>query len=205
MGINEVLKSQGIESQWQSTLLDPWGVLADKFISGAVNQFAAQQELDNFAAIGREYKDFRDEAMYRYIYRKKDPALVAQYEEEQRQKEIAKEAARVRVPAQSRKLNQAYQLAINTATKTPIAQIPTPTKVVTRTTEQQVADRELQQKIKTLKAQLQPAVTTNTRTSRALPPSVTLQGKGKLLSRVMNEFNMDKKEARRYLKKHGSD
>jgi len=202
VALNEVLKSQGYNSDIQNQILDPMGFLINKVIISPFERAAqAKAEADIIKAQGEIQKTWQKAGTDQLIANR-DFRL----EVEKEVKRLDAEAARIRVPAESRKLNQTYQLAVNNALKNPIAQQPTITKPLTRTTEQQVADREIQQKLKTLRAQLQPATSgTTKRTTRALPPSVSLKGKGKLLIRVMDEFNMDKKEARKYLKKYGSN
>jgi len=202
MGINEVLKSQGITSEAQSAILDPTGLLLDKLGNY------------NIEANRKEPKELSEETWQKIFEAnaKKEEAL--QYDRDYRglqkqkkfQQQAVQDALKNRTEAQSKKLNKAYQGAINRAIANPLAQTVPKTKVITRTTEQKVADKELQQKIQNLKAQLQPAAAT-AKSKRPLPPSISIQGKGasKLLLRVMTEFNMGKEEAQKYIKRHGSN
>jgi hypothetical protein len=198
MGINEVLKSQGITSDAQSYALDPFGTILDKTMTAGLPREQRELTEEEWAMINqrgleREQREQADRD-YRGIQSQK-----------KLQQRAVQEALKNRGPAQSKKLNVAYQGAINRAIANPLAQTTTRPQRITRTTDQQVADRELQQKIQNLRSQLQPATTA--KPTRALPPSVSIKGKGasKLLVRVMTEFNMGKEEAQKYIKRHGSN
>ena len=201
MGINETLKSQGIESEEQTTLLDPWGKLLDMGINSYANTVLAKQQEEEYRKMGEANRRMEEKGRQQWMVKAAEREAQRKSDQEAKQ-----EAKRLRTPAQSRKLNVVYQTAIDKALTAPALPKPIQTKVITRTTEQQVADKELQQKLKTLRAQLQPAVSTAT-SKRPLPPSVSLKGNGatQLLFRVMNEFNMNKTEAKKYIKKHGSN
>lgn len=202
MGINEVLKSQGITSKEQSAALDPFGTLIESL--GSYNLDANRKEPKElseetwnkiFEESARREQGLQEERDYKGLQTQK-----------KFQQQAVQDALKNRTEAQSQKLSKVYQGAIDRAIATPLAQTARKSKVITRTTEQKVADKELQQKIKTLKAQLQPAATTS-KARRPLPPSISIQGKGasKLLLRVMTEFKMDKEEAQKYIKRHGSN
>jgi len=202
MGINETLKSQGITSEEQSAGLDPYGfILENMVINPLVNNAIAKQEDEDYKKMGEANKAIETRGINQWVERgaKAEADRVAE-------KKKREEQALIRTPAQSRHFNKAYQTSITQAIANPISQKPIQPKIITRTTGQQVAEKELQQKIKTLKAQLQPAVVTPI-LKRPLPPSIPLKGKGvtKLLARVMNEFNMSKDEATKYIQKHGSN
>lgn len=199
MGINEVLKSQGITSDAQTAVLDPTGLLIDKVV---INPYLRQQEAQQEADAYREYGNYsRDQR--RAISDSMIEHQRAEAEESARIKEVERKKKAYRVPAASKKLNESFQSAINNAKQVSQVVPQTNIQVPTRTTEQKIASNELQQKLKTLRAELQPAV--GALPKRALPPSVPLRGGNQLLNRVMTEFEMSQKEAKKYIKKYGSN
>jgi len=213
---NEILKSQGIESDLQNALLDPIGTAIGYLFSHPTNVNQryrppppTEEEIEAWER-EKERRAFNDEleAELRLVNNRRA----------NEQHRLLK-GLNNRTAAQSQKLNKTYQTAVNKAIANPLAQKTIQPQRIKRTTEQQVADRELQQRVQNLKAQLQPAGTTARPTralppsvstatpSRPLPPSVPLSGTGpsQLLLRVMTEFNMSKREAQKYIKRHGSD
>lgn len=199
VGVNEILKSQGITSKEQSVALDPFGYMIEDLVKKgiAANPRGETQEEADRREFIKYHRDLGDIAKKQ---RFEDATWLSN--EYKRLEAEEKERIRLRTPAQSVALNKTYQSAVNRAIANPL-QTSVKAPVIRRTTEQQVSDKELQQKIKNLKAQLQPAVAPIA-SRRPLPPSVPLKGKG-LLNRVMADFNMDKKEAKKYIKKHGSN
>jgi hypothetical protein len=214
-GINEILKSQGINSDAQNWILDPVGTA----FGTAINLLTKERKPLEFELTPEEEEEWaRRSALILEKRRLEDEYKLMQNRKLVRQHTVTK-GLQNRTAAQSQKLNTTYQTAINQAIAKPLAQTTTQPQRIKRTTEQQVADRELQQRVQNLKAQLQPAVSTatpsrplppsvSTATSRRpLPPSVPLTGTGssQLLFRVMTEFNMSKRQAQKYIKRHGSD
>lgn len=207
VAINEILKTQGITSDEQSMILDPFGYHIENFVK------AIPKISDWYHGKRTPREETQEEAdrreFIKYHRTLGDIAKKQRFEdatwlsnEYKRLEAEEKERIRLRTPAQSVALNKTYQSAVNRAIANPL-QTSVKAPVIRRTTEQQVSDKELQQKIQNLKAQLQPAVAPRA-SRRPLPPSVPLKGKG-LLNRVMADFNMDKKEAKKYIKKHGSN
>jgi hypothetical protein len=117
-------------------------------------------------------------------------------------------AERLQIESQRKLLNQKRSVissetsAIKNLVNTQQSQIDTFQKQKEEA-DQAVIQNEIQQRLKNLTAtSQQPLVNT----TKVLPPSVTVRGRGnKVLIKVMNDFGMTKAEAKRYIKKYGTD